>query len=117
MEPPKLILQEVPARCQGQESKKGINIKNLAEPPPLPRPHPQEILYVWGLFSLQNTGKGIHKELRGGRVLGAPKFFMLNFFACFFVAPDRGGFLAERILQVFTFEPPDSCFFLRGLSH
>ena len=46
-----------------QEPKKGINIKNLGRtPPPKPPPPPKEplipqILYVWGLFALQNTGK------------------------------------------------------------
>ena len=72
---------------QNEEPKTHINIKNLGRTPP-PTPPPQapltlQILYAWGLFSLQNTGKGLHEEFRGG-VLGAPKFFTLNFFACFF---------------------------------
>ena len=69
--------------------KKGINIKNFARnPPPRPPlqrgPRPLQILYVWGLLSLQNTGKSPNiKNFGGGGVLGGPKFFMLKFFACF----------------------------------
>ena len=42
--------------------RKGINKKNLGRNPPSQIPPPKgpltpQILYVWGLFSLQNTGK------------------------------------------------------------
>ena len=46
-----------------QEPNKGINIKNLGRnppsqtPPPQRNPWPPQILYVWGVFSLQNKGE------------------------------------------------------------
>ena len=36
-------------------------------------------------FPLKRQEKGLHKEFRGGWVLGAPKVFMLNLFACLFL--------------------------------
>ena len=80
----------LPDRCKqkNQEPKKGINIKNLAETAPSQTP-PQgpltpQLLYVWGLFPFKIQEKGLHKEFRRGGVLGAPKFFLRNFFTCFF---------------------------------
>ena len=72
-----------------QRKKKGHKHKDFGQKPPVPDPPKGpltlQILYVWGLFSLQNTGKRrLHKEFRGAGVLGARKFSMLNFFACFF---------------------------------
>ena len=55
--------------AQAQAPRKSINIKNFAgnppsRPPPLKTP---QILYVWGLLSLQNAGKKPkHKGFRGG---------------------------------------------------
>ena len=70
-----------------QKPKKGINIKNLGRnphprPPPPKGPLTPQSLYVWGLFSLQNTGKRPTLRISKGGLLGAPTFFMLNFFAC-----------------------------------
>ena len=75
-----------------QEPKKGINVKNLgrnppSQTPPIKRPPDPANSLFWGLFFFKIQERGLHKECRGG-VLGAPKFFMLNSFACFFFVPD-----------------------------
>ena len=65
------LREHVPSRGKViQEPRKGINIKNLGRNPPSQTPPKGpltlQILYAWGLFSLQNTGKSRHKEFRAG---------------------------------------------------
>ena len=76
---------------KSQEPKKGISVKKLGRNPPLPDPPPRDPLppqvLMFGAsfpFNIQEKGLG-HREFRkGGRVLGAPKLFMQNCFACLF---------------------------------
>ena len=55
-------------------------------------------IVLWNLppviFGVENAGKGLHEEFRG--VLEAPKFFVLNFFACFFLHPTRVRIFISR---------------------
>ena len=67
---------------------KGHKHKEVAEPPP-PTPPPKapltlQILDAWGLFFPSKYRKKAYINNFEGGVLRAPKFFMLNFFACFF---------------------------------
>ena len=98
-------------------TKKGHKHKEFGQKPPLPDPPPKkpltpQILSVWGLFSLQNTQeKAYINNFEGGGFLGAPNFFMLNFFACFFCKLCRNYPLAKYplvSLPCLTPSPPRS---------
>ena len=70
-------------------TKKEHKHKEFGQNPPLPDPPPPQgtptpqILYVGASFPFRIQEKGLHKEFCRGGVLGALKFFMLDFFACF----------------------------------
>ena len=69
-----------------QAPKKGINIEKFDRNPPPKTPPPSngpltpQMLFIWGLFPSKCRKYAKRKAFRG---LGAPKFFMLKFFACF----------------------------------
>ena len=50
-----------------------------SQTPPIKGPLTPQVLYVWSLFSLQNTGRRPNIK----NCDGAQKFFMLNIFTCF----------------------------------
>ena len=75
-----------------RNQKRDINIKNLGRnPPPSQTPPPKrpltwQILYVWGLFSLQNTGKRPTSRISRGRGgLGGPKILYAEFLRVLFL--------------------------------
>ena len=62
-------------------AQKGINIKNFAT---RRDPWPHKFFVFGASFPFKIQEEGLRKEFRGGGVLGAPNFFMLNFFARLF---------------------------------
>ena len=84
-------------------TKKGHKHKEFGQKPPLPdppqgTPEPAHSLCLGPLFPFKYRKKAYIKNFERG-VLGAAKFFMLNFFTCFFFAPEtetHPNFLAER---------------------
>ena len=75
---------------QYQAPKKGISIKNFARNPP-PRPpskgalDPMQILYVWGLRALENTGKSPSIKNFGGGGLRVPKILYAEILCVFYL--------------------------------
>ena len=77
------------SQTQSSRTKKGHKHKEFGQKPPSQTPpqgppDPGNSLFLGPLFPSKYRKKAYIENFERGGVLGAPKFFMLNFFACFF---------------------------------